>query len=239
MQVAFVEIDQANTQVFPSGSWEMDNHCYTAIARYWSGDFESALEIAQRSVEGSVFWVWDMTYRGVLMLMQASLDDREGALASFAEIERHAPAEGAGRQRATIGFWAGLGIAIEALILVGERSTAAATRPLLESVIDQGVVVLPYLHRLTRVSAALAAWADADWGAAQEHLTRAESDAAMYRDTIQAADIKRFRSMMLLDRAQDGDVEAAGELLEAAAVEYKLIGMPRHVAIVEEMRQAR
>jgi hypothetical protein len=105
-------------------------------------------------------------------------------------------------------------------------------------VIDQGVVVFPYAHRLTRVSAALAAWAGGDWGAAQEHLNRAASDAAMCRDMIQAADIKRFRSMMLLDRAQEGDIEAAGELLDAAAAEYRLIGMPRHVAIVEEMRKA-
>ncbi len=58
----------------------------------------------------------------------------------------------------------------------------------------------------------------------------------MYGDSIQAADIKRFRSMMLLDRAQAGDIDAAGELLKEAAAEYGRIGMPRHVAMVEEMR---
>jgi hypothetical protein len=172
------------------------------------------------------------------MLIQASLGDREAALASFAEIEGHAPAEGAGREKATIGYWAGLGICVEALILLGERSKAAAMRSLLEGVIEQGVVVLPYTHRLTRVGAALAAWADGDWDAAQAHLDRSESDAAMCRDMIQAADIKRFRSMMMLDRAEPADLEGARELLQAAAAEYKLIGMPRHVAIVGEMQKA-
>jgi hypothetical protein len=242
-QLRWVERDEANTQVFPSGSWEMDRHCQAALVKYGAGDFEAALESAQRSVEGDIFWVWDMTYRGVLMLIQASLGDREAALASFAEIERHAPAEGTGREGATIGYWAGLGIAVEALILVGERSRAAATRAPLEGLIERGVIVFPYAHRLTRVSAALAAWADGDWGAAQVHLKRAESDAAMCRDMVQAADIKRFRSMILLDRAREGDIEAGDavavrELLEAAAAEYGLIGMPRHVALVEEMRKA-
>ena len=183
-----------------------------------------------------MFWVWDMTYRGVLMLIQASLGDHDAGGASFAEIERHAPAEG---ERATIGYWTGLSIAVEALILVGELSTAASTRALLDGVIETGVVVLPYTHRLTRASAALAAWADGDWEAAQEHLGRAEADAEMYGDLIQAADIKRFRSMMLLDRAQAGDIDAAGELLKEAAAEYGRIGMPHHVALAEEMRTTR
>ena len=235
-QFRFVEIDRANTQVFPAGSWEMDHYCFAAVAKYWAGDLEAALESAQRSAQGNVFWVWDMTYRGVLMLIQASLGDHDAGGASFAEIERHAPAEG---ERATIGYWTGLSIAVEALILVGELSTAASTRALLDGVIETGVVVLPYTHRLTRASAALAAWADGDWEAAQEHLGRAEADAEMYGDSIQAADIKRFRSMMLLDRAQAGDIDAAGELLKEAAAEYGRIGMPHHVALVEEMRTTR
>ena len=242
-QLHFLETDRAQTQIFSTGSWGTDNHSLTAVAQYLAGDLEAALESAERSVEGDIVWVWDMTYRAVLMLIQASLGDREEALASYAEIERHAPAEGAGREKATNGYWAGLGIAVEALDLLGERSKAAAARALLEGVIEQGVVVLPYTHRLTRVSAALAAWADGDWDAAQDHLNRAGSDAAMCRDMVQAADIKRFRAMMLQDRAQEGGVEAGDtvavrELLEAAAAEYKLIGMPRHVGIVEEMLKA-
>jgi hypothetical protein len=88
------------------------------------------------------------------------------------------------------------------------------------------------------VGAALVAWADGDWDAAQAHLDRGESDAAKSRDMIQAADIKRFRSMMMLDRSEPADLEDARELLQAAAAEYKLIGMPRHVAIIEEMQKA-
>jgi tetratricopeptide (TPR) repeat protein len=238
-QFRFVEIDRANTEVFPSGSWEMDHHCFAAVAEYLAGDLEAALERAQRSVEGNIFWVWDMTYRGVLMLIQASLGDRDAAISSFAEIERHAPGKD---QRATLGYWAGLGIAVEALILIGERSKAAATLGLLERVLENGVVVLPYAHRLTRVSAALAAWAGGDWEAAAAHLTMAEGDAEMFGDLIQAADIKRFKSMMLLERAQAaglraGDTESARRLLEEAAADYARIGMTRHVAMVEEMRQ--
>jgi class 3 adenylate cyclase/tetratricopeptide (TPR) repeat protein len=237
-QLHFLETDRAHTQIFSTGSWRTDNHSLTAVAQYLAGDLEAALESAERSVEGDIVWVWDMTYHAVLMLIQASLGDREAALASFAEIEGHAPAEGAGREKATIGYWAGLGICVEALILLGERSMAAAMRSLLEGLIEQGVVVLPYTHRLTRVGAALAAWADGDWDAAQAHLDRGESDAAMCRDMIQAADIKRFRSMMMLDRAEPADLEGARELLQAATAEYKLIGMPRHVAIVGEMQKA-
>jgi len=228
----FVEIDRENTQVFPSGSWEMDYHCYTAVAKYYAGDLEAALASAQRSIEGDVLWVWDMTYQGVLMLVQASLGDGEAAMASFAEIDRHRPAPA---ERATLGFWAGLSIAVEALILLGERPKAAATRPLLDRAIEAGVVVLPYTNRLVQVSAALAAWADGDWLAAQEHLAHGEVDAGKSGDLIQDADIKRFRALMLLDRSAAGDIDVAGQLLREAAEEYGRIGMPHHVAVVEAL----
>jgi class 3 adenylate cyclase/tetratricopeptide (TPR) repeat protein len=229
----FVEIDRANTKVFPTGSWEMDYHAYAAVAHYWAGDL-AALERAKLSVVGNVFWIWDMTYRAILMLVQASLGDREGALESFAEIEQHEPEAGG---RATIGYWCGISIATEALIMIGERRRAAALRPLLNRVLESGVVVLPYTSRLIRTSAALAAWADGDWDGAQEHLRQAEADAEMCRDMVQMADIKRFKSMMLLDRAQPGDIDAGYGLLDEAAADYVLIGMPRHVAMVEEMRK--
>jgi len=58
------------------------------------------------------------------------------------------------------------------------------------------------------------------WDAAQAHLAKAEDRARDINDDIQGADIKRFRAMMLLDRKEAGDAEAADRLLRAAAAAY-------------------
>ena len=90
---------------------------------------------------------------------------------------------------------------------------AAATRPLLNRVIEAGVVTLAYSGRLVQTAAALAAWADRDWAAAEVHLAQAAADAGAAGDEVQGTDLQRFKAMMLLDRAQAGDFVAARELL--------------------------
>jgi hypothetical protein len=71
----------------------------------------------------------------------------------------------------------------------------------------------------------------------------AQSVAKAKGDEIQGADLKRFKAMMLLDRAADGDVdgaksgdiEAARQLLGEADAAYAELGMPRHQALTSEL----
>ena len=231
-QLAYVDADRAQTSGLLGGSWEADTHTQAAVAHFWAGDWEAARDEAARGTEGSFYWVWNPIYVAVQMLVAAYRGDSDAAIAAFARLESDRPVVG---EPATIGAWSSYINVVEALILIDEREAAAAVLPILRHIIESGVVSLSYTARLVQTAAGLSAWAGGDWSAAQEHLVQAEVDAARRHDEIQAADIKRFRAMMLLDRHADADVAMARELLASAAEDYTRIGMPRHVGMVGEM----
>jgi class 3 adenylate cyclase/tetratricopeptide (TPR) repeat protein len=237
----WLEADRENWKEFLSvGSWEADFHALQAEAHFRAGQWEEAAAEAERATQIPIFWVWNPTYTAIKGLVAAYLGNREGVLTALAEIEREIPAPGG---PATIGFWSGCIAVPEALVMIGDRERAAKFRPLLDRIIESGVVSLSYHARLARAGAALAAWADGDWDAAQEHLAMAQSVAKAKGDEIQGADLKRFKAMMLLDRAADGDVdgaksgdiEAARQLLGEADAAYAELGMPRHQALTSEL----
>jgi class 3 adenylate cyclase/tetratricopeptide (TPR) repeat protein len=231
--LAWVLTDRENWKDFLSiGSWESDAQALEAVGQFWAGRWEEAAAAADRATQIQIFWVWNSVYTAVKGLVAAYRGDRETALMAADAIERETPAPG---DRATIGFWSACVNVPETLIMIGERERAAKFRPLLERTIEAGAVSLSYTTRLVQLGAALAAWADGDWDAAQAHLAKAEDRARDIHDDIQGADIKRFRAMMLLDRNEAGDAEAADRLLRAAAAAYAEIGMPRHLALTEEM----
>ncbi len=231
-QLRFVAADREHTAGLLGGSWVADADAEEAMADFWAGDWDGARDHATASLGGGFYWVWNPAYPAIGMLVAAYRGDAEAAMTAFKTVENDHPVPG---QPATIGSWSAYVNVVEALILVGEKEKAAALRPILQHIIDVGAVSLGYTFRLVQLAAGLAAWAGGDLGAAAAHMDRAEADASMRHDEVQAADIKRFRAMILLDRPGTLDMPAARELLEAAAADYRRIGMPRHVAMVEEM----
>jgi hypothetical protein len=232
-QLGWVQADRENWKDFLSiGSWEADGNTLEAVGEFWAGRWEEAAAAADRATRIPIVWVWNSVYTAVKGLVAAYRGDRDTALLAATEIEREMPAPGG---RAPIGFWSACVNMPETLVMIGEKERAARFRPMLQLTIEAGAVSLSYSARLVQVGAALAAWADGDWDAAEEHLAIAEGQARAINDEIQAADIKRFRAMMHLDRAEAGDVDAARELLARAAAEYAEIGMPRHQALTMEM----
>ena len=214
-QLRFVADDHERIAGLLGGSWTADSEAQAAVADFWAGDWDRAREHAANSQGGAFYWVWNPAYPAIQMLIAAYDGDIEAAKAAFKMVENDRPIPG---QSATVGAWSAYVNVVEALILVGEKEKAAALRPILQHIIDVGAVSLGYTFRLVQLAAGLAAWADGDFDAAEAHLAQAEADAAMRRDEVQAADIKRFRAMMLLDRPSEVDGRAARELLEAAAV---------------------
>jgi hypothetical protein len=230
---AWLQADRENWKEFLSvGSWEADYHALAAVGEFVSGRWDEAAAAADRATQISIFWVWNLVYTGITAMVAAYRGDKDTALQAAAAVERELPPVG---QSAPIGVWSACIIMPEVLVMMGEREHAAEFRPLLDRVIETGAVSLSYTTRLVRVGAALAAWADGDRAAAEQHLAIGESRAKAIGDDIQDADIKRFRAMMLLDWARSGDVEAARRLLGEAAAAYAELGMPRHQALAETM----
>jgi len=55
---------------------------------------------------------------------------------------------------------------------------------------------------------------------------------------LEQVDIRRFRAMMLLDRARASDRATVRALLGEAAEHYGRFGMPRHRALTERLLAA-
>jgi tetratricopeptide (TPR) repeat protein len=168
---------------------------------------------------------------GTLFLQMAYAGDRDGALALLDEERALLPGRS---QPNSLGSWWMLALVIEGLVILGEHSQAAQLYPLARELIDTGAVVLWPIFRFPHSIAGVAAAAARQWDAAIGHFQIAMQQARSFPDILEQADIRRFHSMMLLDRAAPGDRENAQTLLDEALESYTQIGMPRHI----EMTQA-
>jgi hypothetical protein len=101
--------------------------------------------------------------------------------------------------------------------------------------VGTGAVTLWGLSRFTQTIAGLAAAAAHHWEAAEEHFQTALQQAESLPDVLEQAEIRRFHSMMLMDRSAPGDREKAQTLLREALESYQRIGMPRHVEMTQNL----
>jgi len=119
--------------------------------------------------------------------------------------------------------------------MLGEREQAAALYPLVCELILTGAISLVFISRFPQTGAGIAAAAARNWAAAEDHFRIAMEQAESLPNQIEQIEIRRFRAMMLLDRAARGDRETAGELLREALESYACIGMRRHVELTQAL----
>src|ERR1700730_17528563 len=128
--------------------------------------------------------------------------DRIGTFANFDERCGLLPRSG---QRNPRGSWSMLALVIEGFAMLGERSRAAELYPLARELISTGAVALWPISRLTQTVAGVAAAAAHKWEAAEDHFQTALQQAESFPNRLEQAEIRRFRAMMLLDRAAPSD----------------------------------
>jgi tetratricopeptide (TPR) repeat protein len=169
---------------------------------------------------------------GLIFRQLAYAGDRNGALAILDEKRALLPRSG---QTNTAGAWLMLTLVIEGLMMLGEHSQAGQLYPLARELIDTGAVVLWPIFRFTQTIAGIAAAAARHWEAAEEHFQIAMQQAESYPYLLEQAEIRRFYSMLLIDRAAVGDREKARTLLREALESYTQIGMPRHIEMTRAL----
>jgi hypothetical protein len=157
--------------------------------------------------------------------------DRAGAMALLDEKRSLLPRSG---QQSTRGAWWMLALVIEGLVMLGERAQAGLLYPLAGGLIDTGAVALWPIFRFAQTIAAVAGTAARQWEAAEDHFQIALQQAESFPYRLEEAEIRRFRVMMLVERAAPGDRQKAQTLLGEALRIYTRMGMPRHI----EMTQA-
>jgi tetratricopeptide (TPR) repeat protein len=158
--------------------------------------------------------------------------DRAGALAILDENRSLLPRSG---QPNASGSWLMLPLVIEGLVILGEQSRAAQLYPLVRELIETGAAVLWPISRFTHTIAGVAAAAARQWEAAEEHFQTAMQQAEGVPHLLEQAEIRRFRAMMLVDRAGPGDRKKARTLLSEALETYTSIGMPRHIDLAQTL----
>jgi len=211
------------------------NAYHACLVRFLRGEWEVAVGEAERAYAGSPPSAAQGALIGILLRQYAYLGDRARVLALLDETRGALPI--AGRPN-TIGAWNLLLQAIDGLTVLGERQRVAALHALVPDLLASGLIWMWSGPRLTRTAAGLAAAAAADWEAAERHYAIASQQAEALPQRLEQVDLRRFRAMMLLDRAVPADRATARSLLRSAADDYDRFAMPRHRELTERLLKA-
>ncbi len=229
LETVMDQISKRPTEYF--GFWEAVFRSQLSVLAFFRGDWPGALLLAQASRPFEVGSAVDGIGVGTIFQLMAYAGDSDGALAILDQKRALIPRSG---QPNAVGSWWMLALAIEGLVMLGERSRAAQLYPLACELVGTDAVMLWGIPRFTQTIAGIAAAAARKWEAAEDHFQTAMQQAEAVPHRLEQAEIRRFHAMMLIDRDASGDRKKAQTLLHRALETYKQIGMPRHV----EMTQA-
>jgi eukaryotic-like serine/threonine-protein kinase len=163
---------------------------------------------------------------------KAYLGDRAGALKLLQERRNMLARSG---RTNSYGAWALLMAAIEGLYVLGEGEKVAALYPLARELIDSDTIWVWIVSRFPQTIGGIAAAAAHHWDIAEEHFQIAMRQAESFPNVLEQADIRRFRAMMLIGRAEPNDRERARALLNEALRTYQHIGMPGHAGLTQAL----
>jgi hypothetical protein len=135
------------------------------------------------------------------------------------------------------GRWVLLTHAVEGLHVLGEHSRAGDLYPVMAECIERtAVVCLIYFDgRLLQRAAGIAAHSAGRFDDAERHFRTALRQAADLPHLPEQAHTNRFYARMLIDRDSPGDRTEAARLAARAGELYRRMGMPRHLAMVENL----
>ena len=233
LEAGFREVARSDQKV-RFGFWEVLSEVQLTLLDFIRGDWAGALNHARASCwadpamssingfgEGNLFR--QLAYEG----------NRDSALAIFREKRELLPRSGEENAR---GSWWMLGLMIEGLAVLGERAQAGELYPLVRELLDTGAVALWPIWRLAQTIAGIAAAGSGQWEAAEDHFQIAMQQAESLPQLLEQAEIQRFHAMMLMDRAAAGDRKKVQTLLDRALEIYTSIGMPRHIEMIQALR---
>ena len=169
---------------------------------------------------------------GTLFLQMAYAGDDDGAMRILGGKRGWLPVIGQDNRG---GAWWMLALVIEGLVMLGRQAQTVELYPLARELVEIGVVTLWPIFRFSRTTAAIAAAAAHQWETAEEHFHVALQQAESFPYVLEQPEIRRFRAMMLLDRAAAGDREMARKLAGEAMAVYSRIGMSRHIELSQAL----
>ena len=211
--------------------WSSDSYTFKGLMAFWRGRWDEAVgyheEAACREVPGA------LGGNAALLWMCLAYLGRGAEAVDLIEAKRDQFATVDKVNTRTSWVYA-LG-ALEMFAVAGERARAAALYPVALEWIKQGAIARFYDFRLLETLAGLAASCAGSWDAAEAHYKKALKLADEVPVRMEQFEARRFYGQMLIERNGPGDRERARQLLTAAAVGYREIGMPKHIEIVDNL----
>ena len=210
--------------------WANLSHSFLGLAAMWRGDREDSLAESKRAVSAELPGPWDGVSRGSAFLCRAFFDDESAV--SRPKGNDLLPQPG---QPNTIGSWHYLQCAVQGLALLGRQEEAGQLYPLTIECLDQGALLINYAFELIQKTAGIAAACGGRWREAEHHYVIALRQTEEIPHMIEQPEVRRWYAQMLFDRDAPGDRDKARTLLGEATQMYRMIGMPKHLEMVEKM----
>ena len=235
---AFARADLEITRRTGMG-WIAASYMFLAMADFWQGRWKESLEHAGEATSLEPPGVVSLWSRSAELLVTAYAGDPSVARRMFHELSAELPRAG---QTAAIGSWMLVFSAVEALVVIGERSEAAALYPLVVEAIETGMVLDGYggdiQGRLLHTLAGMAAGAGGRWDQAETHFRQALDQAEALGLRMERPDLLRFYAGMLTERGRPEDEPRIRELLREALETYGSLSMPRHEDVCTQLLDA-
>ena len=217
--------------------WIATSHAQLGLVDFLRGNWDAARIRCEQACAAEFPNAFDGFGAGVLFRQLAYMGDRSGALKLLEDKQSRLPRLGSPN---SMGAWALLLLVVEGLFVLGERTRAAELYPLALQAANTGTRCLTVISRSPHTVAGVAASCQRQWGRAQRHFTQAIAQTDAMPHPLERAEARRFYGQMLIERGSAGDGSKARAILNQALQDYRLIGMPKHIAIVTALlEQAR
>jgi tetratricopeptide (TPR) repeat protein len=235
--------DLATLDVMATASWTMAQATGSqfwlglastghGIVSFWHGDWADARRQFEQGAQLAVPGFWFGCHHGALCLFSVFDGNPTQALTIFDQVGESLPRPG--RVNA-LGQWNLALFGAEAVGLLMDTDRARHLYPMVVEALTTGTLLRMYDGGLLRRTAGMAAAAAGLPEQAEEHFEEAMRQAHELPHLIERPTVRHFYARFLMHRRGSGDVERARTLLTEAAAGYRSIGMPRHVAMAEEL----
>ena len=213
--------------------WVDHGRGWVGMAAFLRGDWDTARTVHETAAANEPTSSITGLSRGLLFEFRAYADPRDRALEMIPGVNDRLPVAG---QDNDWGQWLMLQTAVEGFFVLGERDRAAALYEVAIECRDRTGSITPHYIdcRLIERTAAIAATAARNYEVAEGHFRTALRQATELPHVLEQAHTRRFYATMLLERDGPGDRVEASRLRGEAADLYRRMGMPRHLAMVED-----
>ena len=221
---------QANVAPSMGAHWVAYAQTQRGIVELWRGNWELARRHLEEGVRLATPGFWYGVHHGFLLLLLALSGERDLADRLFAPVAESLPEPG---RASTMGSWCLATLAAEAFGVLGDVARARVLHPLVVEDLARGTVIRQYDGGLIRTAAAMAAAAVGRRDESEEHFEAALQQAADLPQVMERPHVRHLYGRFLLERGGSSDRDQGRALLDQAVTGYRMIGMPRHVAMAE------